>query len=203
MSEQQKAGVVKIHGKEYKTVALRVQEFRAKHPNWSITTQILNNGADEIIIRAKILNAVGKVKSTGIAHEKKETSAINKTSYVENCETSAIGRALAAFGMAGTDEFASADEMSEATINQKINEVVKRQANHIKAAFMHYSSVMAIKQGIAEGDLATAAEEWFTLEEETKEHLWLSTSNGGVWTTREREVIKSTEFRQAHFGVAA
>lgn len=198
-------GVVQIRGKDYKTVALRIKEFRDNNPNWAIDTEILIEREEEIIIRAQILNSVGAVKATGIAHETKDEDVkkVNYTSWVENCETSAIGRALACFGMNPTEQFASADEMTEAVMKQEINKVIDRQARHIRAAFMYYDSVMAIKQGIATDDLSTAAEAWFTLGDETKEDLWLSPKRGAVWTTQERTTIQSKEFREAHFGIGA
>ncbi len=61
-------------------------------------------------------------------------------------------------------------------------------------------SILAIKAGIANGDLASASEAWAELTSETKEALWKAPSKGGCFTTQEREVMKSSEFRQAHFG---
>jgi len=61
-------------------------------------------------------------------------------------------------------------------------------------------SITRIKTGIANQDLSTAAEEWFTLPEEAKLALWKAPSKGGCFSTQEIAVIKSTEFRQAHYG---
>ena len=61
-------------------------------------------------------------------------------------------------------------------------------------------SILAIKAGIANEDLASASEAWSELSNETKEALWKAPSKGGCFTTQEREVMKSSEFRQAHFG---
>ena len=65
------------------------------------------------------------------------------------------------------------------------------------------SSIIAIKAGIANGDLSSAAEAWFELENEIKVALWRAPSRGGCFTTIERDVIKSTEFREANLGVEA
>ena len=70
----------------------------------------------------------------------------------------------------------------------------------MSAVLSSHSSIVAIKEGIALDNLSEAAEEWFTLEDEIKASLWIAPSKGGVFTTREREVIKSSEFRMAHFG---
>ncbi len=65
------------------------------------------------------------------------------------------------------------------------------------------SSIIAIKAGIANGDLSLASEAWFELENEIKVALWRAPSKGGCFTTIERDVIKSTEFREANLGVEA
>ena len=110
-------GIVNIRGKEYMTVALRVQNFREAHPDWSIVTQIVHRDADEVVMVATILNDQGRILATGHAEEKRKASQINSTSALENAETSAIGRALAAAGFGGT-EFASANEVQTAVHQQ-------------------------------------------------------------------------------------
>jgi hypothetical protein len=114
-------GIVKIHGKEYKTVALRVNEFResAIYKGWSIMTEIVKLDDDQCVIKTQIVNPESKIVATGHAQEFRKASQINGTSYVENCETSSIGRALACLGLAGS-EFASANEVVNA-IHQQNN----------------------------------------------------------------------------------
>lgn len=119
---EKKDGVVMIHGKAYETVALRVKKFREKHPEFSLTTEILHRDEDCAVMKAFISDQVGRVLSTGHSEEYRHTSTINKTSALENAETSAIGRALAAFGLGGT-EFASADEVASAITQQRITPV--------------------------------------------------------------------------------
>lgn len=109
---------IEIHGKQYETVASRVDRFREDHPNHTIATEIVRLDDDQVVVKASIL-AAGSLIATGHAQEFRASSQINKTSYVENCETSAIGRALAAFGIGGT-EFATANEVQNA-IHQQAN----------------------------------------------------------------------------------
>jgi hypothetical protein len=120
-------GIVKIHGKEYKTVALRVNEFResAIYKGWSIMTEIVKIDDDQCVIKTQIVNPESKIVATGHAQEFRKASQINGTSYVENCETSSIGRALACLGLAGS-EFASANEVVNAIYQQTnpVKEVV-------------------------------------------------------------------------------
>ena len=111
-------GVVNIHGKEYKTVAKRVDEFRqANKTDLSIITSLVDRDSDTVVMKAEILDKDGRVIATGYAEEHRTASQINRTSALENCETSAIGRALANFGLGG-GEYASADEVANA-INQQ------------------------------------------------------------------------------------
>ena len=120
-----KEGVVNIRGKEYKTVALRVNEFREStiYKGWSIMTEIVKLDDDQCVIKTQIVNPESKIVATGHAQEFRKASQINGTSYVENCETSSIGRALACLGLAGS-EFASANEVVNA-IHQQNNPVVE------------------------------------------------------------------------------
>ena len=116
-------GIVNIRGKEYKTVALRIAEFRAKHPisdGWGIITEA-SEANEVIMVKASVLSPNGQVVATGHAEERRGSNNINKTNAIENCETGAIGRALSACGFAG-EEFASAEEM------QRVEEPVA-QAN--------------------------------------------------------------------------
>ncbi len=125
------AGVVKIHGREYQTVAYRVQTFREQNPNWTIQTELVHRDDDFVVMKAFISDAEGRVIGTGYAEENRLSSQINRTSALENCETSAIGRALAACGWGGT-EYATANEVENAIHQQrpeapKIDEKMKRE----------------------------------------------------------------------------
>lgn len=117
---QQNTGVVNIRGKEYKTVALRVQEFRESeaHENWSLVTEIVVLNESQAVVKATILTPDGRVVATGFAEEMRGQGNINRTSALENAETSAIGRALANLGFGGT-EFASANEVQNAIQQQQ------------------------------------------------------------------------------------
>ena len=113
-------GVVNIRGKEYMTVALRVQKFREAHPEWELSTEIIKADEKVVIMQARIYTENGKCIATGHAEEFRASSQINSTSALENCETSAIGRALSAAGWGGA-EFASANEVQNAIHQQKNN----------------------------------------------------------------------------------
>lgn len=112
-------GIVNIHGKEYKTVAKRVDEFRKEHKlDLAIVTDLVSDDGETVVMKASILNKEGWCIATGYAEEKRNASQINRTSALENCETSAIGRALANLGYGG-GEYASADEVANAIGQQE------------------------------------------------------------------------------------
>jgi hypothetical protein len=113
-------GVVNIRGKEYMTVALRVQKFREAHPDWSLTSEVLFRDSDCVVMKSIIADETGRVLATGHAEEYRKSSQINGTSALENAETSAHGRSLSALGIGGT-EFASANEVQNAIHQQKNN----------------------------------------------------------------------------------
>ena len=191
---------VNIHGKEYHTVAERVHAFRESYPELTIETDIVRWEGDDVVVKASISDN-GKLLATGLAHEVRGSTNINRTSHVENCETSAIGRCLAAFGLGGT-EYATADEVANAITQQnsgpsekEINELL---IENTQTMLRYAESILAIKAGIALDDYSTAAEEWFCLSDEDKATLWKAPSKGGPFTTQEREIMKSTEFREAY-----
>ena len=117
---------VSIHGKEYATVALRLAVARRNlGTSLDIVTKVIHHDDKQILMQADIF-IDGKHVSTGTAHEIRATTRINQTSYVENCETSAIGRALAMCGMID-DQVASAEEVSLAieSSDQKLQQALK------------------------------------------------------------------------------
>lgn len=192
---------VDIHGKKYHTVAERVQAFRETAPDLTIETEIVRWEGDDVVVKASISDN-GKLIATGLAHEVRGSTNINRTSHVENCETSAIGRCLAAFGLGGTTEYASADEVANAIAQQNKKQFEKELnealAENTQTVLRYAESVLAIKAGIALDDYSTAAEEWFSLTDEDKTILWKAPSKGGVFTTQEREIMKSEKFRKAY-----
>jgi|TARA_R110000824_G_scaffold390219_1_gene586593 hypothetical protein len=115
---------VNIKGKLYTTVATRVEIFR-RHMGTlaSITTNIVSIDDHKVVVKAEI-SVNDKVISSDYAEEYRGDGYINKTSALENCCTSAIGRALAALGVIG-GEYATSNEVDNA-INNKAPATVKK-----------------------------------------------------------------------------
>jgi len=109
---------INIKGNEYVLVHERLMFFREKYPEWSLISEIVNSASGEVTIKASVIDGKGIVRATGHAYEKEGSTYINKTSHVENCETSAWGRALGNLGIGIDTAVASAEEVQNAIANR-------------------------------------------------------------------------------------
>lgn len=106
-------------GKEYAEVNQRIKAFRMVYPMGSITTEIVSLANGVVTMKATASTDDGYVLGTGYAQEKEGSTFINKTSFIENCETSAVGRALGMCGFGIDTSVASAEEVQNAMANQE------------------------------------------------------------------------------------
>ena len=114
---------INIKGGKYAMVHDRVNYFRENYPNHCIETKITHFDHDKgyVVVRCVITGpeetGIRNVIASGLAHEFRDDrkSMVNKTSFVENAETSAIGRALACLGIGTEDAYASAEEVNMAS----------------------------------------------------------------------------------------
>lgn len=120
-----------IKGKDYAEVNQRIKAFRMIYPQGTIKTILVSNNDGICVFRAEAYeyekcnedgNYESKLLGTGTAYEKENSTFINKTSYIENCETSAVGRALGMCGFGTDTSVASAEEVQNAMANQKKEE---------------------------------------------------------------------------------
>lgn len=107
-----------IKGKDYAEVNQRIKAFRMVYPEGTIKTEMTSNENGICIFKAYINNN-DLLLGTGTAYEKENSTFINKTSYIENCETSAVGRALGMCGFGIDTSVASAEEVQNAMVNQE------------------------------------------------------------------------------------
>tara|TARA_R100000995_G_scaffold73158_1_gene41946 strand:- start:645 stop:1169 length:525 start_codon:yes stop_codon:yes gene_type:complete len=127
-------GFINIHGKQYATVAHRLQEFRKRYPLAQIVTKLEKDEDNKVIFSASIsIDQV--IIATGWAEEVRGSSNINKTSALENCESSALGRALAFMGFGIDGSIASAEEVQNAINIQTVMEkkLTKQQEKAIES----------------------------------------------------------------------
>ncbi|HIQ90734.1 MAG TPA: hypothetical protein IAB27_03800 [Candidatus Coprosoma intestinipullorum] len=122
-----------IKGKDYAEVNQRIKAYRMVYPNGTIKPEIKSLKDGVCIFRAEVTNDNGDVIGVGHAYEKENSTFINKTSYIENCETSAVGRALGMAGFGIDTSVASAEEIQNAIENQKEDKkVILATENQIK-----------------------------------------------------------------------
>lgn len=124
-----------IKGKDYAEVNQRIKAFRMVYPEGIIETQLVSNQNGVCVFRAEVMDKNGKLIATGTAYEKEDSSFINQTSYIENCETSAVGRALGMAGFGIDVSVASAEEVQNAINNQVITQ---EDADNFKLKFGKY-----------------------------------------------------------------
>ena len=106
--------------KDYIPVNERLMLFWRDHPDGRVETELIRVDAGVVIVKASLFvpNDDGKPLATGHAHEREDSSYINKTSALENCETSAVGRALALAGYEIKKSIASKEEVENAMAKQ-------------------------------------------------------------------------------------
>ena len=170
---------INIKGKEYVTVNERLKEFRNSFKDYCLITEIIELGTDYATVKASVIDEKGTVRATGFAREVVAKSPINKFAFLENCETSAIGRALGNFGIGIDEAVCTADELLMKLAQDEKPEKTdfeKDAANEMRA------NTVAVKKG-------TTAKPKGTLEERyTKACTYLMDNDGKDY---KRSVIDS------------
>lgn len=166
--------LINIKGKQYAQVKDKVDAFRKLYPRGGINTEVLQFG-DVAMVKATVTDDNGNVIGTGHAYEKDGSTQINRTSYLENCETSAVGRALAFCGIGIATSIASAEEVRNAQAQQDAIEQTPIDATKLRV--LQYRCTQA---GI---DIAEVAADYnFTTPEEITEGVFLDIVNN--WDKR-------------------
>jgi len=106
---------------EYVQVHTRLKYFRESKDfeGWRIETEIVDLQDHRIIFKATVKDGANQIRATGHAFEYADNNQINKTSFVENCETSAVGRALGNLGIGIDESYATAEEVAQAIKQQQ------------------------------------------------------------------------------------
>lgn len=135
-----------IKGKQYAEVNQRIKAFRMLFPDGFIKTEIMSIENGICVMKARVGYYVVQadrlmevVIGEGSAYEKEDSSFINKTSYIENCETSAVGRALGMAGIGIDVSVASAEEVQNAILNQtKTEKITETQVKSIRTTIKEH-----------------------------------------------------------------
>ena len=128
---------------DYEPVASRLDRFLKAHPDARVITDLVHYLADIAVFKAELW-LDGEIIATGWAEEIRGQGNVNKTSHLENCETGAVGRALANAGLSGSDftkrpsreEMSKVQRMTESgngTITESSNLASDKQQNMIRA----------------------------------------------------------------------
>tara|TARA_R110002020_G_scaffold441895_1_gene652941 strand:+ start:810 stop:1334 length:525 start_codon:yes stop_codon:yes gene_type:complete len=144
-----KLKTINIKGKKYVEVNERLKYFRENHPDYSLTTEIIQCTEEHCVIKATITYLGGAEIATGHAHEVRSANFINKTSFVEVCETSAWGRALANFGIGIDENVASAQEVANAIAQ---TEVPKKKTVDSSRESLTSSKFDAMMKAVRDGE---------------------------------------------------
>ncbi len=137
---------VNIKGKKYSTVNERHKHLLEYFPEARFNEEVLFHDADRVIVKTELYIS-DTIYAVGHAEEFRNSSFINKTSALENCSSSALGRCLAAFGLSGS-EYASAEELVNALNNQNtktqsttkkvsIEDEIKKQTTETKLTALY------------------------------------------------------------------
>jgi hypothetical protein len=121
----QSIATTNIKGKEYAEVNQRIKAFRMVYPEGCIKTELVSNEDGVCVFKAEVYDGENLI-GTGHAYERESSSFINKTSYIENCETSAVGRALGMCGFGIDTSVCSAEELNNAIINQEASKPITK-----------------------------------------------------------------------------
>ena len=130
ITKKDKSGKAKTT--QYAMVNERIKGFRSICPAGAITTEIISLENGVVTMKATVFDDNGKIIASGLAQEKETSSFINKTSFIENCETSAVGRALGFAGIGVDGSMASAEEVANAIMNQNNQETPQRQQQPVE-----------------------------------------------------------------------
>lgn len=149
--------IINIKGKDYVMVNERVKAFREFFPEYSLESDIIQLDNDSCTIKAIIKDKTGRVVATGLAREERQdkTSLVNLNAYVENCETSAWGRALGNLGIGIDVAIASGDEMNVKMAHnpetlEDFKQAIESAKSEKQLGFLYYRWSEKFKRGSAE-----------------------------------------------------
>ena len=202
----QSHGVTQKGGKKYTEVAKRVEAFRTHFGlKYGITTNIIVDNEKRVVIKAQVYDLSNKeiAVGEGYAEEIRGSSLVNKTSAIENCETSAIGRALASLGLHG-GQYASVNEIDKAQNNEKnIDEIKEKPKAEIKKPTLDETikQTEQDREDIADGKYTPREEEtdpdkiaeWEKIHQTYMKNISQlpSQSTCAFWFNKQRDVLKS------------
>jgi len=194
----EKLGVKQKGDKKYTQVVHRVQALREVYgTEISIQTEIMSIDKERVVVKAIVLIG-GNIIGSGHAEEWRSEGYINKTSALENCETSAIGRALASIGLGG-GEYASVEEINIAKNKaghepQKTNGMQEAQEDALKEWPKQWDYHLFFEKSLSalndSADLKTLEERWHFIDD------WRTTMKANNIITKEQATELLEKYQQ-------
>lgn len=138
---------------------------------------------------------------TVLTHSSGEWMSGTASAPVVKQDPQGVGSALTylrRYSLAAVAGIAQEDDDGNAASNGRSEVAAAKE--YAELCLEYADSITAIKNGIAEGNLSTAAEAWFELSDTVKQGLWKAPSKGGCFTTAERAIMQKAEFREAFYG---
>lgn len=191
---------------DYVQVNVRIEKFWELHPNGRIQTELVSWNDGVVIMKAFVYKDVNSSvpSAEGMAYEKEGSSFINKTSALENCETSAVGRALAILGFEIKKSVASYEEVANAKLNQ--NKEVQEEpinAQQVGMVKVNCKSIASLKKvddvevlKSALGNTSATYETLTTLSKEQATKLLEKLDKWRLQAEEKKEPVENEECRQ-------
>lgn len=147
----QEASAIPLHNKNYVMVNQKVKAFRKVYPKGQIETDLISKevndkGKERVTFRAIARDEDGQLLGTGWATEDQDSTPVNRTSWVENCETGAIGRAMNACGFGIDGSYSSADELLLAESKKAEQDKKKQEKAEHSDSIYRQKSIQAYKK---------------------------------------------------------
>ena len=178
----------KGHNSKYAGLAESIEAIKPAMSECGLSHHWSTGQRDGIVNVTCIVSHIGgHEESTTLQGEPDTTGSKNSIQSVGSTVSYLQRYTLfAALGIASADEDTDGNSVNLAALQAAIKE--------------HFDTIVAVKHGIRDNDYQIAAEAWFELTDAEKKSLWIAPTKGGIFTTSEREIMKSAEFRKAHFG---
>jgi hypothetical protein len=141
---------------DYVDVATRVAQFYKQHPEGAIRSEVYFDDGKVVRVRGSVYRKVTDEHPSGVGHaeEVRGSGPVNKTSALENCETSAWGRALAAAGLEVRKGIASREEIEQAKAEENRQATTNGNVAEHLAASVDLSIVKGIREKLADSDIS-------------------------------------------------
>ena len=186
---------IDLKGKSYAMVAERVNAFRKLFPEGFIRTDVLSHDGTTVMMKASVgyfENGQEKILSTGLAQEVRGRGMVNGTSYIEDCETSAVGRALGMMGLGlNGGGICSAEELANAVTAQR--QMKEEEQAYCNPPIPEGGPVEKVSKLPKEAQTVTEVTKWLAekREEMRKERGLTAQANGKIFTDQKAALVKA------------